>query len=210
MSPIRVAVCSPQSIVLAGVTALLARHPDRVQVVPAPGRPEHLDPDVVIYDAFALLDDDTGPLRYLIEMTSSKVLVVGRGLRSDLVGEALASGADGFFCLSVDEAALLSAVELAATGAEGDHRGHERVVGSSSSPAWAHELGADVGLTQREAEVLRLVATGISNEQIATELFLSINSIKTYIRSAYRKIGVASRAGAVAWAIRHGFAAEHV
>jgi two-component system, NarL family, response regulator LiaR len=202
MSPIRVAVCSPQPIVFAGITTLLAKHSDRVQIVPAPGRPEHLDPDVVIYDVLALLDGDTGPLRYLIEMTSSRVLAVGRGLGPDLVGDALATGVDGFFSLGVDESGLLAAVESATAGWEDDD--------PSTSQARAHQLGADVGLTDREVEVLTLVASGCSNEQIATDLFLSISSIKAHIRSAYRKTGVASRAGAMAWAIRHGFASERV
>ena len=54
--------------------------------------------------------------------------------------------------------------------------------------------------------MLSLISQGYSNQEIASEVVLSINSIKTYIRTAYRKIGVDSRAGAVSWAIRHGFA----
>ena len=53
--------------------------------------------------------------------------------------------------------------------------------------------------------MLRLVTLGLSNHEIAAELFLSINSIKTYIRSAYRKIGMTTRPQVVAWCVRHGF-----
>ena len=58
-------------------------------------------------------------------------------------------------------------------------------------------------LTSREAEVLRLIAQGLSNQEIADRVFVSINSVKTYIRSAYRKIGVRSRTQAVAWCLQH-------
>ena len=53
--------------------------------------------------------------------------------------------------------------------------------------------------------VLALIVQGRTNQEIAEECFLSINSIKTYIRSAYRKVGISHRAQAVAWAIQHGF-----
>ncbi|MDT0182824.1 response regulator transcription factor [Microbacterium sp. ARD31] len=59
-------------------------------------------------------------------------------------------------------------------------------------------------LTQRETEVLAFIAAGRSNQDIVDETLLSINSVKSYIRSAYSKIGVTSRSQAVLWAVRHG------
>jgi DNA-binding CsgD family transcriptional regulator len=61
-----------------------------------------------------------------------------------------------------------------------------------------------LGLTAREVEILTLIASGHSNQQIAERCFLSINTVKTYVRTTYRKIGVQTRAQAVAWAIHHG------
>ena len=61
-----------------------------------------------------------------------------------------------------------------------------------------------LGLTERETQVLTLICRGLSNAEIAKALFLSQNSVKTYIRTAYRKIGVTRRSQAVLWAIRHG------
>ncbi|MDO9458226.1 response regulator transcription factor [Nocardioides sp.] len=58
-------------------------------------------------------------------------------------------------------------------------------------------------LTDREHQVVALIARGCSNHEIAGQLYLSINSVKTYIRSAYRKIGVTRRTQAVIWAIAH-------
>ena len=54
--------------------------------------------------------------------------------------------------------------------------------------------------------MLSLIAQGMSNIEIAERLYLSINSVKTYIRSAYSKIGATSRSRAVAWRLQHGFA----
>ena len=61
------------------------------------------------------------------------------------------------------------------------------------------------GLTAREAEIIALITQGLSNQEIAERSYLSINSVKTYIRTAYRKIGVERRAQAVLWGIKHGF-----
>jgi DNA-binding CsgD family transcriptional regulator len=66
-------------------------------------------------------------------------------------------------------------------------------------------LGEEVGLTPRETDILRLLTLGLSNQEIADECFLSINSVKSYIRSAYRRIGVTSRSQAVVWCLQHGF-----
>ncbi len=204
--PIRVGVYSQQDIVRQGIVSLLSKHPDKFDVVPTPAAAEDPDPDVVLYDAMALLAGDTRPLSHLVDMTASKVLAVGHDLRPDLVAHALSTGVDGFFSVGSDETELLAAVESAATGWQVGDTGENPTVGSSAAEARAHQLGADVGLTEREAQVLSLISQGYSNQEIASEVVLSINSIKTYIRTAYRKIGVDSRAGAVSWAIRHGFA----
>ncbi|WP_341925302.1 LuxR C-terminal-related transcriptional regulator [Nocardioides psychrotolerans] len=65
-----------------------------------------------------------------------------------------------------------------------------------------------VALSAREAQVIGLIVQGLSNSEIATAAFLSINSVKTYIRTAYRKIGVTRRAQAVVWGMTHGFAPD--
>jgi DNA-binding NarL/FixJ family response regulator len=202
---LRVAVYSPHHIVHEGLVSLLSRHLDNVRVVPIPSSPEHPDPDVVLFDVIALVEGDTKALTYLIEMTASKVLAVGRDLRPDLLGTALGAGVDGFFSIGAGEEELLAAVASAGTGWEEGDTGENPIVGSAVSAARASQLGADVGLTPRELEMLSMIARGMSNREISRCSFLSINSVKTYIRTAYRKIGVQDRANAVGWAIRHGF-----
>ena len=61
----------------------------------------------------------------------------------------------------------------------------------------------------REAEVIALIAQGMSNQDIAHTLALSTNTIKSYIRSAYRRMNVTSRSTAILWAVDHGFARPH-
>ena len=68
-------------------------------------------------------------------------------------------------------------------------------------PTYGEVSLSDAGLTDREMEVLSLIAQGYSNKEIASALYLSINSIKTYVRSAYRRINVERRTQAVLWTL---------
>ena len=83
----------------------------------------------------------------------------------------------------------------------------EQVV-SARSPrhGCTHELPCE--LTEREYEVVSMIGQGLSNQEIADHLFLGINSVKTYIRSAYRKLHVTARPQAILWAMEHGLVAR--
>lgn len=69
--------------------------------------------------------------------------------------------------------------------------------------------GRGEGLTEREAEILALITQGKSNAEVAALTYLSPNTIKSYIRIIYRKIGVGSRTQAVLWGVEHGFTPDH-
>jgi DNA-binding CsgD family transcriptional regulator len=77
-------------------------------------------------------------------------------------------------------------------------------VAGSDSPRRSQNGSLPNGLTQRELDVLRLIARGASNQEVAAQLYLSVNSVKTYIRTGYRKAGITNRASAVLWGIQHG------
>lgn len=186
-----VAIHSPQPIVRAGLAALLARHPEQLQLGRVPTQPTDDDPDVILFDAVCLLEGDTELLRYLVEQTTSKVVVVGRDLRPGLLGTAVAAGVDGSLSIGASEDELVAAVVDAQAGL----------------PAPAYR-GDGSGLSQRESQTLALIARGYSNAEIAAELYLSVNTVKSNIRTAYHKICVSSRAQAVAWAINHGYTSE--
>ena len=83
-------------------------------------------------------------------------------------------------------------------GAVAAPHGSAKVVGGD----WP---GREEGLTQREAEILALITQGLSNLEIADITHLSINSVKTFIRSCYRRIGAANRPQAILWGVEHGF-----
>lgn len=184
--PVRVAVVSPQPVVGKGLVALLGEHPDRVATTDVP------EADVVLYDVLGIDRTDGADLARVLQDTESVVVAVSRDLRPDLRTRALAAGAHYWISMSADSTTLVEAVESAVTGRR--------------APGTTDRLGETAGLTPREVEVLALITQGLSNQEIAEHLYLSINSVKTYIRSAYAKIGATSRSRAVAWCLQHGFA----
>jgi DNA-binding NarL/FixJ family response regulator len=153
-------------------------------------------PDVMLYDVVALVEGDVGELDEWVSRPGTTVLALTRPLRPDLGALALDRGAATAIPLadSAEEmrAALLDALDETQDTSPPPHHGTEH----------DHE----VGLSPRENDVMRGIVAGLSNLEIAAELYLSINSVKTYIRSAYRKIGVSTRSQAVAWSLRRGFA----
>ncbi len=205
---IKVAVLSPQPVVREGFTAILSRHAPRITLINLPTEFDGIEPDVVLYDVVGLHDTDGAEFDGLVKKTASVVFAVARELRPSLLARALERGADGFFDLGVSEEELLAAIESAMTGWQVGDPGPDPVVGSSTSDQRARRLGQDVGLSPRETRVLSLVAQGLSNEEIAARDYLSVNTIKTYIRTAYRKIGAKNRTEASIWAVQHGFGTE--
>lgn len=184
--PARVGIVSPQEVVSRGLAAMLAEHPGRSVVT------DVADAEVVLYDAISVYRSDGSDLARLVRPEGRVVVAVSRDLRPDLRARALALGAHAWVSMSIRSSELVEAVEAAIAGRD--------------LPGRVDRLGADVALTPREVEVLSLIAQGHSNLEIAEALYLSINSVKTYIRSAYAKIGATSRSRAVAWCLQHGFA----
>jgi DNA-binding NarL/FixJ family response regulator len=114
--------------------------------------------------------------------------------------DVLSIGFDGYVSLAAPAGEIVAALEQI-------HRGERRVIllpeAQRNLPIVLRPSEPE-GLTPREAEILTLITRGLSNEEIARICFLSINTVKTYVRSAYRKAGVATRAQAGAWSIGHG------
>jgi DNA-binding NarL/FixJ family response regulator len=133
-----------------------------------------------------------------------KVVVYSWNTDDDLVRAALANGAAGYISKGMSASELTAAIE----GIH-DDAGHVYAATSGATIVAGDWPGREEGLTQREAEVLALITQGFSNDEIADVAHLSINSVKTYIRSAYRRIGVGSRTKAVLWGIEHGFRPDH-
>lgn len=191
--PIRLAIVSRQEVVARGLTAMLSDYPDRVTVVALPSVYSPANGvDVVLYDTLGLHQSDGADLDHLIHHTGARVLVFSRDMRPDLRARAIARGADAWISMSSHAADLVEAIERVAQGKPLEEQ--------------ADWIGQEAALSPREVEVLALVTQGLSNQEIAERLYLTINTLKSHIRQAYKKIGVTSRAQAVAWCMQHGFA----
>lgn len=205
--PIRISLVNDYEVVLIGVAHLFDRYQDRVVVVEidlTEGVQEGVD--IALYDNFAQGEADQDDIEALIESPHARrVAVYTWNFHDHLVQAALGKGISGYLSKALPASELVDALERI-------HRG-EIVV--SDAPARAcPSLGQDWpgrsdGLSERESEILAFITQGKSNTEISTLTYLSVNSIKTYIRSTYRKIGVASRTQAVLWGVEHGFKPDH-
>ena len=125
----------------------------------------------------------------------------GASVKPELIEDALAGGASGYLSKVLTGPAIVDALERINAGEIVVLAGHFE----SSADGAGDWPGREAGLSPREAEVLALITQGLSNQEIANRSYLSINSVKTYIRSAYRKLGVTKRTQAVIWCIDNGF-----
>ena len=201
--PIRLAIVDDYAVVVAGVASLLAD--ERIDVVETgTSLPVISDVDIVLYDTFGQVQGKGIDLEDYVRDSGAKVVVYSWNLRPDLIEQAVAGGASGYLSKVLTGPAIVEALERIMNGEivilAGDHE--TSVDGAGDWP------GRSAGLSPREAEVVALIARGLSNQEIAERAFLSMNTIKSYIRSAYRKMGVERRSQAVLWAIAHGFGAD--
>lgn len=204
--PLRVAIVNDYEVVVAGVAAMLDKFRDRVEVVEYDIRlPVVKDVDLVLFDTFALVADRGIGVRDLVHSGGPKVVLYTWTTDPCSVEDAMAQGAVGHLSKAMSPADLVTALEGIHAGVPAPVALDEPVNHHGSGDWPGHEFD----LAPREAEVLALIAQGLTNDEIAKALYLSINSIKTYIRTGYHKIDVQRRSQAVAWALGHGFTVEH-
>ena len=123
----------------------------------------------------------------------------------DLIDSAQQHGAHGYLSKTLPARELVAALEAVHAG--------EMVV-SDAPPRARSAVGLDwpgrgEGLSDRESEILALITQGKSNADVARLTYLSPNTVKSYIRTIYRKIDVGSRTQAVLWGVNHGFTPDH-
>ena len=193
MPRVRIAIVDGHDLTAAGLAHLLNESPDRFVVVDCGSQP----PDVVLYDV-----DHEGPSRHdpdlhaLLRSTPSTVIATFWDEGSPGIESALTCGAHGVLSKKLPVEQLLDGIEAIL---------EKRSPDVAPSPHGScHPEVAQAGLTPREVDVLGLVAAGLTNQEIADRLYLSINSVKTYIRASYQKIGAGRRSHAVIWVERHG------
>ncbi len=202
-SPVRLALVDDYEVVLRGVAHMFERYRDQIEVVEIDAREPVTSPvDIALYDTFAQPEADRDDIVTLIANPFARqVAVYTWAFAPELVEAALTKGARGYLSKTLQAAELVDALVRIHAG--------EVVVSPSPSTARTtstHDWpGREEGLTERESEIIALIAQGRSNQEIAELTYLSPNSIKSYIRSSYRKIGVSSRTQAVLWGVAHGF-----
>jgi DNA-binding NarL/FixJ family response regulator len=208
--PLRVAVVNDYELIVRGVAAMLKDEPS-VRVVELAGNlPVSQPVDVALYDAFAMAGLDDQDVDAIVGSEHVGGLVLYTWTVSEaVVADARRRGLVGVIAKSEPVDVLVAGLHRAAAG--------EFVVSTAFRDPGAGDYlvsqdwpGRAYGLTVREAEVVGLITQGFSNQEVADRLYVSINSIKSYIRSAYRTMGVSTRAQAVLWGVDHGLAPQRL
>jgi DNA-binding NarL/FixJ family response regulator len=199
---IRLAIINDYEVVVHGLAAMLRSYSDRVEVVEvdANAHPQSAV-DIALYDTFAQSFRDQGRIARLVsDPKIGKVVVYTWSADDAAANHARVPGIAAYVSKRLAASDLVTALERI-------HAGETvRLQDSGRGPLVGGDWpGREEGLTARESEVLSLITQGYSNNDIVETTLLSINSIKSYIRSAYRKIGVTSRSRAILWGIDHGF-----
>lgn len=211
---VRVLVADDQTVVREGLMLLLGLLPG-VEVVGAAAdgleaveMTARLAPDVVLMDLrMPRLDGVEATRRIRARHPEAEVVVLSTYSDDASVFAALRAGARGYLTKDTDAESLARAISVVAGGeahfAPHVQRRLAEAVADGGRPA-ARALPD--GLTQREAEVLGLIAAGRSNAEIASELFISEATVKSHINNLFAKAGVRDRAQAVTYAFHHGLA----
>ena len=214
---IRVLIADDQAMVRQGFGALLAAQPDLLVVGDAPdgaaavAAARRLDPDVVLMDVrMPVMDGLEATRRLLTPGAAVRVLILTTFDLDDYVYEALRAGASGFLLKDAPAADLVHAVRVVAAG--------EALLAPSVTRRLIAEFAARprtrqprptalTALTPRETEVLRLIARGRSNQEIAADLVVAEQTVKTHVGRILAKLGLRDRAQAVVFAYESGLVA---
>ena len=206
---IRLALVDDHAILCQGLRSLLEREDDLV-VGEASSEPEAaamvdaVQPDVVLLDLKLSAGSDFEGLSLCAKLSATHpdlgLLVLTTFLDEDLVVRAVHAGARGYVVKDVDTTELVRAIRAISAGESAfDSRSAAAVVRSLNGRGEAREQ-----LTDREVEVLRLLAAGLSNAKIGEQLFISATTAKFHVSNIMRKLGVSRRAEAVYAASKRG------
>ena len=216
-APIRVLVADDQGLVRGGFRMLVDSAPDLEAVGEASNGIEAVllardtAPDVVLMDIRMPLMDGIEATRAIVadpKTAHARIIILTTFDLDEYVYEALRAGASGFLLKDTDPDALLEAIRIVAAGEAllAPSVTRRLIAEFARRPAQVHApLGELEHLTDREREVFELVARGLSNGEIATELFISPATAKTHVSRVMMKLGARDRAQLVAQAYESGF-----
>ncbi|MFD4005158.1 response regulator transcription factor [Streptomyces rubiginosohelvolus] len=213
--PFTVLLVDDEPLVRAGLRAVLEAQPDievvgeaadGAAVIPLVNR---LRPDVVAMDVRMPLMDGIEATRLVLRTVPDppKILVVTTFENDEYVYEALRAGADGFLLKRAKPSEIVHAVRLVAEGESLLFPAAVRQLAAEYGTDKAREALDRAALTDREAAVLRLMARGMSNAEIASTLIVGTETVKSHVSSVLAKLGARERTQAVIAAYESGFVA---
>jgi DNA-binding NarL/FixJ family response regulator len=219
---IRVLLADDQQLVRAGFKVLLDSAAD-IEVVgeaangeDAIAQAQQTRPDVVLMDIRMPVLDGLGATRRIVgdrDLAGVRVLILTTFEVDEYVFEALRSGASGFVVKDMEPAELLQAVRVVARGDALLSPGVTRrlIAEFATRPGQPRPAAANLDvLTEREREVMSLVAAGHSNDEIAAELYVSPATAKTHVSRAMSKLGARDRAQLVVLAYEAGLVTPRI
>lgn len=161
-------------------------------------------PDVVLVDIRMPGGDGLNALgRIKLDQPELPVLILSTYDNPTYVARAVALGAAGYVLKGEPRERLIEAIEVAAAGDSIWTRDElRRVTGALATPRLSSDV--EVPLTKRESEVLRQLALGLTNKEIAQALSISYETVKEHVQHILRKVGVSDRTQAAVWAVRKG------
>jgi NarL family two-component system response regulator LiaR len=209
-APIRVLICDDHTIVRKGIGALLSTQPDVVVVgeagdgAEAVRQAEALNPDVILMDlVMPELDGIEATRRITAQLADAHVLVLTSFAADDKVFPAIKAGALGYLLKDSKPEELLQAIHQVARGEPSLEPSIARkVLFELHHPPKAPPTPEP--LTERELEVLRLVAQGLSNREIAERLDITERTVCTHVSNILNKLHLASRTQAALFALKEG------
>lgn len=213
-APIRVLIVDDHAVVREGLELFLSERPGDIEVVgqAADGEDalplaEKLKPDVILMDLMMPRMGGIEATRRLKEAgVPSRVLMLTTFADDEQVRDAIQAGAIGYLLKDVQRADLLAAIRAAADGRATLHpEAQQRLLRQLTTPTPASPIDA---LTEREKDVLRLIAKGKSNKAIANTLKLSVGTVKGYVSAVLAKLGARDRTQAALIAVRNGMESD--
>jgi DNA-binding NarL/FixJ family response regulator len=208
-SLIRVLIADDHEVVRQGLVSvfkdsdirIVGEVADAVEVVKVSRK---LQPDVVLLDVRLGSDDGLDAIKKIHEASpGSRIVMLSAFDSPTYIARAVSAGAHDYLLKTAGRAELIEAVTNAAQGTPPPRSGEfRRIVGSMANKTVPDDV--DVPLTPRETQVLRLVAMGLSNQEIADALEISIETVKEHVQNLLRKLSLGDRTQAAVWAIRHG------
>jgi DNA-binding NarL/FixJ family response regulator len=201
-----------EELIRAGLRAIIEAEPDLTVVGEAGDGAEvlplvtRLRPDVVLMDVRMPAVDGIQASRHIMETVAEppKIIVVTTFENDDYVYDALHAGANGFLLKRARPEEILRAIRVVASGDSLLFPAAIRALAATHGRGARQGLG-HAGLTEREAEVLRLMATGLSNVEIGQQLFVTVQTVKTHVGNVLAKLNARDRTQAVITAYESGF-----